>query len=275
MKLKQSVKNIALAQKISRISVWKIKKKFEKLGDYGLKDHKPGHLFEPLNPKFYDLIVESWKRNKCGARKLYAILKKKGFSVSRRKISQVMIKEGFQKPCIKRQKPRKYKSYEWPIPNIMWHTDWHIIKAPKLKGMHFISYIDDCSRKIMAYGVFEEETTKNSLLILYKAIAKNQVTPYELNSDRGAQFIQNKYDKTRKENHEFQKTLEELGIIFIPSKRRHPQTNGKLEKFHDILDKEFDERFKDIEEFIEWYNNERASEALDYDSPNESYKKHL
>ena len=60
---------------------------------------------------------------------------------------------------------------------------------------------------------------------------------------------------------------------FIPSRARHPQTNGKLEKFHDILDKEFDDRFETIDEFIDWYNNERASEAVDYETPSERYQK--
>jgi transposase InsO family protein len=178
--------------------------------------------------------------------------------------------EGFQKPFPKRQKPRKYKRYEWPLPNFLWHTDWHTIKATKLTGKHFISYIDDCSRKIMAYGVFDAMTTKNSLLVLYKAIANNEVTPFELNSDRGTQFIPLKLDKNGKANHAFQKALEDLSILFIPSRRRHPQTNGKLEKFHDILDKEFDERFATIDEFITWYNNERLSEAIDYKTPNQA-----
>ena len=127
----------------------------------------------------------------------------------------------------------------------------------------------------MNYGVFDSETTKNSLLTLYKSIAKHQVTPYELNSDRGAQFIANKFDKNGKANSEFQEALQELGILFVPSGRRHPQTNGKLEKFHHILDTEFDERFETIDEFIEWYNNERLSEAVDYMTPNETYKKRL
>jgi len=69
--------------------------------------------------------------------------------------------------------------------------------------------------------------------------------------------------------------LQESGIIFIPSRRRHPQTNEKLEKFHHILDVEFDERFETIDEFICWYNEERASEALDYDTLNGAYKKRL
>ena len=76
------INQIALAQKIDRSNVWRIKKKFEKDGDYGLKDHKPGRLFEPLSDKFYNLVIEEWKNYKCGARKLKAIFKKRGFKVA-------------------------------------------------------------------------------------------------------------------------------------------------------------------------------------------------
>jgi putative transposase len=265
---------IASDQKISRINVWRIRKKFEKDSKYGLKDHKSGRLFEPLNPKFYDLVVGEWKKYKCGARKLHAILKKKGFGVSLRKISQVLVREGFQKQFLKRRKPRKYKRYEWPLPNYMWHTDWHKIKAQKLRGENVLVFIDDCTRKIMGH-ITGGTTAKNSILALYKAISKNLVTPHTLNSDRGAHFFPNKKDKRGKAMHEFQKVLDELGIIFIPSKVRHPQTNGKNEKFFDILDKEFDERFETLDDFIEYYNNTRPSEALDYMTPNEAYKKRL
>jgi len=269
-----SVKIIALAQKISRVTVWKINYRYKRYGEESLDDHKSGRLFEPLNPKFYDLVIFEWKKNKCGARKLYALLRRKGFSVSLRKISQVLVKEGFQKPCVKRRNPRRYKRYEWPLPNYMWHTDWHVIKAVKLTGDNILVYIDDCSRRVMGY-ILGAETTRNAKIALYNAINKHNVIPFILNSDRGTQFFPNKKDKHGKALHEFQETLKDLGIVFIPSKRRHPQTNGKNEKFFDILDKEFNERFETIDEFINWYNDERLSEAVDYITPTEAYKKRL
>ena len=75
--------------------------------------------------------------------------------------------------------------------------------------------------------------------------------------------------------HTFQEALKELGIKFVPSGVRHPQTNGKNERFFGILDREFDERFDTLDEFIDWYNNERISEAVDYMTPNQAYKKRL
>lgn len=268
------VAKVAVAQKVTRKSVWEIRKKYDLYGFDGLRDHKAGRSFEPLNSKFYNLVVSEWKKNKCGARKLHAILRRKGFSVSRRKIEQVLKAEGFQKPFPKRQKPRKYKRYEWPLPDYMWHTDWHVIKSEKLKGENIIVFLDDCSRKIMGYCV-GAMTTKNSLFALYSAIVKHSVTPFSLNSDHGSQFMPSKLNKNSKGNSVFQDALKELGIKFIPSKVRHPQTNGKNEKFFHILDKEFDERFETLDDFIKWYNNGRASEAVDYMTPNEAYKKRL
>lgn len=265
---------IAAAQKVSRKTVWKIVWKYNEYGDTGLRDHKPGRLSEPLSQKFYDLVILEWKKTKYGARKLHAHFKRKGFSVSLRKISQVLVKEGYQKPNKNKQKPRNYKRYEWPLPNFMWHTDWHVIKAAKLKGKDIIVYLDDCSRRVMSYCV-GSPTTKNSRFALYSAIAKHGVTPFELNSDRGTQFFPNKRDKDGNAFHAFQEALQELGILFIPSRRRHPQTNGKLERFFGILDSEFDERFETIDEFIEWYNDERISEAVNYKTPKEAYEKRL
>ncbi len=274
LKVGSQPSKIALAQKISRIAVWKIWKKYKKYGEIGLKDHKPGRLFEPLSSKFYDTVVLEWGKQRCGARKLHAILKKKGFGVSLRKISQVLKTECIQKPNKKKQKPRKYKRYEWPLPNYMWHTDWHKIKSENLKGQDIIVYLDDCSRKVMSYGI-GSMTTKNSLFAIYGAIAKSCVSPHILTSDRGTQFFPNKRDKKGTAVHKFQQALKEFNIIFVPSRRRHPQTNGKLEKFFHILDKEFDDRFQTIHVFMEWYNTERSSEAVDYMTPQEAYDKRL
>ena len=70
-----SPSKVAMALKVSRMGLWKIKQRYEKWGSEGLKYHKPGRLFEPLNNKFYDLVKKEWDKNRCGARKLYAILK--------------------------------------------------------------------------------------------------------------------------------------------------------------------------------------------------------
>src|SRR3989338_11118696 len=98
-------------------------------------------------------------------KKAHAVLKKRGFGVSLRKISQVLVEEGFQKPCPERRKPRKYKRYEWPLPNYKWHTDWHVLKSEKHRGENILVYLDDCSRKAMSYCT-GAANTKNSSFAL-------------------------------------------------------------------------------------------------------------
>ena len=71
-----------------------------------------------------------------------------------------------------------------------------------MRGKNLLIYIDDCSRKVMSH-VVGSETTRNSLFGIYRAIADNEVIPFELNSDRGTQFFPNKKDKNGKSVHEF------------------------------------------------------------------------
>ena len=258
-----------MAQKISRVSVWNIRRAFKKFGNDALKDRTCGRPVEQLNPRFCKIVVKNWQEQRCGARKLHVILRRKGYGVSLRKISKVMVANGFQKPCIKRRKPRKYRRYEWPLPNLMWHTDWYELDD----GQWLIPYIDDCTRRIMSCGVFEHSTTRNALTVLYKAIADNGVVPLYLNSDRGTQFYANTRDKKGNAKHEFEQALEMLGIDFRPSRPRHPQTNGKNERWNGIVAREYDDRFRSIDHFVRWYNSKRVSEAIDYQTPDDKYRR--
>jgi len=255
-----------LAQKISRMEIWRIRKKFERDGLLALKDHKPGAPKQPISPKFRERVVKEWQKQRCGARKLHVILKLKGFGVSLRKVREILVEKGFVKCVPKRRGPKRYKRYEWPLPNLLWHTDWK-----EFGDKWLIVYLDDHSRKITGHGEFDNATAKNAKFVLCNAIAQNSV-PYQLNHDRGTQYYANKRDRKGFADHEFEQMLESLGIIAVPSRAHHPQTNGKCEYFWKIVKAEFDDRFASFDEFVDWYNNERLSEALDYQTPNVVWK---
>ena len=127
----------------------------------------------------------------------------------------------------------------------------------------------------MGHGEFVHATTRNALLIFYHTIAEHGVTPYMVNTDKGSQFYASKRDKKGQADHQFENALKDLGILFIPSRRGHPQTNGKNEKWFGIFKAEYDERFNSFSEYVHWYNNGRLSEAVDYMTPNEAYEKRL
>ena len=191
-----------------------------------------------------------------------------GFSVSQRQIQRILDEQGLTDPCPKRRGQRKYVRYQWPFSNYMWHCDWS-----EYKGKWYCSFIDDRSRKIMASGKFDNANTKNALFVLYQAILINEVCPVVILSDKGAQFYANKYDKTGKKGiSEFEKEMEKLGIDFWTSRRNHPQTNGKMEKWFDTMKKRFKKHSDEtLQEFVRWYNEKRIHHALSYDTPEKVY----
>ena len=69
-----------------------------------------------------------------------------------------------------------------------------------------------------------------------------------MNTDRGTEFYSAK-DKPS----QFEEYLKEQGIRFIPSRKRNPQTNGKLERFWYEYDRHRFS-FENIQQFIDWYN---------------------
>lgn len=64
-----------------------------------------------------------------------------------------------------------------------------------------------------------------------------------------------------------------MGIKHIVGRAHHPQTNGKIERWFGTYKREFNERFKNIDEYVEFYNNERPHQRLGYKTPAEVFKK--
>ncbi len=112
----------------------------------------------------------------------------------------------------------------------MWHTDYKQLDD----GRWFIAYEDDASRFITGYGVFERATTQNALSVLYRAI-KDHGKPASVMTDHGSQFYSNASEYKKKGASEFEQELVRLEIRHILASVGHPQTNGKLERFHGEL----------------------------------------
>lgn len=129
----------------------------------------------------------------------------------------------------------------------------------------------------MVAGEFNNATTKNTKFILHQAILTNQTSPTVILSDKGSQFYANKYDKKGKKGiSEFEEELKELGIEFWTSRRNHPQTNGKMEKWFDTLKKRKKKHPEEkLQDFVKWYNEKRIHHALQYKTPEEVYRSKL
>jgi transposase InsO family protein len=268
----RSATSIARIQKISRQMVYKLATKYKKEGKKAYVSKQVGRPKSALNMKFVDKVVKIRETTDYGKEKIHFVLTRDGFSVSTRQIQRILDENKLTDPCPKRRGQRKYVRFQWPISNYMWHCDWS-----QYKGKWYCVFIDDRSRRIMAAGVFDNANTDNALFVLYQAILTNEVCPVVLLSDKGSQFYANKYDKTGKKGmSEFEKEVEMLGIDFWTSRRNHPQTNGKMEKWFDTMKKRFKKHHpENLQDFVEWYNQERIHHALNYDTPEKVYWENL
>jgi putative transposase len=184
------------------------------------------------------------------------ILKYHKTKISKNKLHNYLRELEIAKPDKKKQKQRKYCRYERKHSFSLGHMDYH---ESRYDGRWTVVWIDDVSRLILAGEEFKEADTKNVKWIVETAIKKaEQVyssTLRELNTDKGTQFFNTRYNKMGIRTFgEFEKFLVEKNIKHIPSKRNHPQTNGKNERWFWAYE-ENRAKFKSFGEFIEWYND--------------------
>lgn len=246
--------------------------KYKEHGTEAYTAKKAGKPKININPSFVKKVTEIRDSTDYGSQKIHFVLNKQGFGVSQHIIQRILDEQGLTEPCEKRRGQRKYVRYQWPISNYMWHCDWS-----EYEEEWYCAFIDDRSRKMMAVGKFGNATEKNTLFLLYQAILTNEVCPIVVLSDKGTQF----YNSKRNNKGEltlslFEQELQELGIEFWTSRRNHPQTNGKMEKWFDTLKKRMKKHPEEnLQDFVRWYNDERVHHALGYKTPDEVYRENL
>ena len=74
--------------------------------------------------------------------------------------------------------------------------------------------MDDASRRIMCYGIFDKATTENAISVLMMGFQKFG-KPDEILTDHGTQFVASMKDKKEFAKHKFGKFLKENGIRHI------------------------------------------------------------
>lgn len=252
--------------------VYKLAEGYNKEGADFLLDKKAGRHCLPISGAFAEKVEKVRNETDYGSEKLHFVFKREGFSVSQRQIQKILDLKGLTDPCEKRRGQRKYVSYQWPISNYMWHCDWS-----EYEGEWYCSFIDDRSRKIMAAAKFDDATEANAIFLLYQAILINEACPVIVLSDKGTQFYNSKRNKKGELTPSlFEQELESLGVEFWTSRRNHPQTNGKMEKWFDTMKRRFRKHPQEsLQDFVERYNQERIHHALEYKTPEEAYIENL
>lgn len=156
--------------------------------------------------------------------------------------------------------------------NQMWQTDFTYFKVIGWGWYYLSSVLDDYSRYIISWELCNTMKAPDVEQCVEKAIAHSGIDRRampKLLSDNGSCYISN----------ELKVYLTAKGIEQVHGKPCHPQTQGKIERYHRSmknvikLDNYYspEELREAIAEFIRYYNEQRYHEALDNLRPADVY----
>jgi len=252
-------KDIAAAQKISPRWVRHLYSEYRKHGIVEIR--RSGRKRNVIPVEQIRLILDEHPRNSGAVLLEKRIEAKHKIHIPHNTIHMVLKHAGCAKEEPKKQKKRKWVRYEREHSLSLVHTDWHESKA--IPGKHVIAYLDDASRFVLACDEHDSQSTANAINTLRKAMgcAEQYGGIEALLTDHGSEFYSNKPDRRGRSESGFQSFLEKHGIQHIVARVNHPQTNGKIERFYQTYNRKRG-RFKSLEEFLDWYNRDRAHMSL-------------
>ena len=170
------------------------------------------------------------------------------------------------------KRPRSsFIRFEAVLPNETWQLDstpWQLADGSPVEILNFL---DDKSRLALASASFPTLKADDVVRVFHSA-SNTFGLPASLLSDNAAVFT----GRSRRGKVLLELELERLGILFKHSTPYHPQTCGKVERFHQTLKRflrkqpaagSLDELQFQLDAFREYYNNHRPHRALNRQTP--------
>jgi len=199
-----------------------------------------------------------------------------GVSVSESSAYRVLKAEGLLPDRAADQVPAaKEFRHKTKRPHELWQSDATRFFIPGWGYYWMVSVLDDYSRKILAWDLVGDIQTPSlagviQLVVEATGVIKApRVAKPALLTDNGSGYISNLME-------EFLRALE---LRHIRGRSHHPQTTGKMERWHRTMKDEVelvvhlgpDELRRAIGEFVDYYNRCRYHEALKNVTPDDVY----
>jgi putative transposase len=176
--------------------------------------------------------------------------------------------------------PRKLaRNRDITAPNQLWEVD---IKYGYITGedrfFYVLSYLDVFDRQIVGYHIGLRCEAKHATQVLQEALWKRQVFSSAekpvIRSDNGPQFV----------SLLFASACQEFGIEHERIPPRTPNMNAHIEAFHRWFEEDclsryefqtYEEAYRAVVEYMEYYNNRRIHSSLHYLSPKTFYQQYI
>lgn len=266
---------------ISRKTGYLLLNRYREEGLSGLeeKSKRPKNSPARTNVQLEEKVIGLRQRKRTwGGRKIRQWLLNQGEQdvPSASTITDILRRQGFISERESRQR-KHYIRFEHESPNDLWQMDFKGHFEIGNGRCHPLTILDDHSRFSIGLKACDRETTpnvKNHLIDVFR----NYGLPLRMNMDNGSPWA------TAKGNFRYTALsiwLIRIGVKVSFSRIRHPETNGKDERFHrtlkdELLQFNYFKTCREAQKYFDiWrdeYNCERPHEALNLEVPINRYQ---
>jgi len=217
-----------------------------------------GRPRKPITPSEQEVVLEAYKCYRFSASLLEPIIEKTyGQHIAHNRIHSILLDNAFAKERGKVIERKPTCRYERKHSLSLVHMDWH--QRP-YDGLWVCAIEDDASRALLAVVETDSPTAETSIKLVQEAMSYGTIK--QLITDRGCQFTCNHPGCT--DSSVFEQFLLRSNMHHIRCRPKHPQTNGKVEKWFHLYERHRD-AFPSLGEFKAWYNQIRPHTALKWD----------
>ena len=188
------------------------------------------------------------------------------FSVSESTVFRILKREGLVRRIEMPVPADNEYRHKTTAPHQLWATDASYFRVAGWGYYYMVTVLDDFSRFILAWRLQVDMTTPSLIEVVQDAVDLTGMTDVQVEdrtrllSDNGSGYV----------SRLFREYLQLVGIRHVLAAPYHPQTNGKLERYHQTLKRDVNQLPYDVPreleiaigKFVDFYNYRRYHKSL-------------
>lgn len=280
----EGVAETARRHGVSRQWAHELRRRYEKEGDAGLlpRPRRAHRIANKTDGRVVERIV-AIRRDldarglDSGAESIAARLEREGTRPpANSTIHRILVDAGLVRPEPRKRPKTSYARFEAALPNETWQSDFTHWPLADGADALIVSWLDDHSRFLLYSHAFATVTMATIESTFRQACAVHGI-PASTLTDNGSVYTSRLRSA---EPAPFERTLALMGVRQKNGSPYHPQTQGKIERWHRTLKQwlaarplagNLGELNAQLDEFRHEYNEERPHRALGRRTPGEAY----